>query len=354
MRRSLSLLLLLLLFSACDSTPIDEPNIVAGVDFDVLFAPATQAEKSAVLADWAARDVAAHGEVVEYSASAMMGQTDATVRVISHMVGSVKHYGAVVTPDDADPDSLPILLYLHGGDGGVSVDQEVLFILQVFADRADEFAVVVPSFRDESLRFDGRTWQSGGPASPWNYDVDDALALLNVAIALTPQVDESRIGVVGLSRGAGVALLASARDARIDRVAEFFGPTDFFGEFVQDVTEEALMGQPRNLPGLDYLNTNFLIPLSEGEATIQSLRPELVRRSAVLFVDRMPPVQAHHGRADTTVPVSQAEALIAAMNAAGKTPAEFSATLYDGGEHNPFTMTGSLDAAADFLSELIQ
>ena len=40
---------------------------------------------------------------------------------------------------------------------------------------------------------------------------------------------------------------------------------------------------------------------------------ELVRRSGVYFVDRLPPVQLHHGTEDTVVAVSQAYRLIEAM-----------------------------------------
>ncbi len=275
------------------------------------------------------------------------------IEIVSHLVTGQRHYGAFVIPDGAAAGSLPIMMYLHGGDGGISVDGEVGFVTQFFSDLTDDFVYVVPSFRDEPLRYDGQAWQSEGPASPWNYDVDDAIALLNAAIEHVPEADASRIASFGLSRGGGVGLLMAARDSRVQRVVEFFGPTDFFGPFVQDVTIEALNGQPRNLPGLDFMNENFLIPLANGELQTIDLRPELVRRSAVLFVDRIGPTQVHHGLADTVVPFSQTQRLMDAMDSAGKSAPEFEGFLYEDGEHNPITLPGAFDRTNAFLRTLV-
>ena len=56
------------------------------------------------------------------------------------------------------------------------------------------------------------------------YDVDDALALLNAALELTPQAKIEGLSIVGGSRGAGVALLAGIRDERIENIVALFGP----------------------------------------------------------------------------------------------------------------------------------
>ncbi len=345
--------LLLPLVTGCEITSSNEDRVVGGVNLTELFAPATTAEREAVLADWAGRNPAAVGVQTVHQAAATLGGSPATVRILSHEVGSVTHYGAVLAPNGAAVGSLPILVYLHGGDSGVSVDGEVLFILQFLTSLADRFVIVVPSFRDESVRFAGQTWRSEGPASPWDYDVDDALALLNAAIATTPAADPTRIATMGMSRGGAVALLMAARDERIDRVVDFFGPTDFFGEFVQDVTEELLNGQPRDLPGLDYMNATFLEPLRDGDIGPEEVRMALARRSPALFSDRMPAVQVHHGKADVIVPVSQAEAFIAAMKKAGRSAPGFQSYLYDGGEHNPITLTGAFDRTHEFLAQMM-
>ena len=50
------------------------------------------------------------------------------------------------------------------------------------------------------------------------------------------------------------------RDQRIDAVVEFFGPTDFFGEYAREIFEEALEGELRDLPGLEYFNETVIQP----------------------------------------------------------------------------------------------
>ena len=143
------------------------------------------------------------------------------------------------------------------------------------------------------------------------------------------------------------------RDPRIDVVVEFFGPTDFFGPFVQDVTEEALLGSPRDLPGLEYLNSEFIQPLKNGQLTIADMRPELIRRSPVYYAEHLPQLQVHHGTDDTTVPVGEAEQLIDVMAGLGRGAPGFEYYLYDGGIHDPISLSGSFQRSRDFAGRLL-
>ena len=353
-RPSVWIVLIALFLSGCElSSDLQDDDIVAGVNLSELFAPPTELEESVALIDWSVRDVSASNVLLERESVVSVAGKDATVRIYSHDVAGARHYGAIVTPDGLDPASAPILVYSHGGDSGVSVDNEVLLLLSFFGDIVDNFVYVVPSFRDESLRFGTDTWTSEGPASPWDYDVDDALALVNVAIEVEPKADPNRIGVLGFSRGAGVGLLMDVRSEEIDQVLEFFGPTDFFGPFVQEVTREILLGQQRELPGLDYMESEYVIPYQNGEISLETVRSALVRRSPALFVEHLSKVELHHGTADAIVPVSQAQRLISAMEEAGKTEEEFEYFIYEGGDHNPLTLNGSLERARAFLLELL-
>ena len=290
------------------------------------------------------------GEVV--AANLTIGGVDTRVRVVSHTVGGVLHYGAIIVPTGAAPGSLPVIVYTHGGDGGVDMDETISQLPFLLGTDLQNYVFVAPSFRAEPLIFDGTTYQSAGPASPWDRDVDDALALINVVGATTPEADLDQIGVVGFSRGACVAMLMAARDPRIDLVVEFFGPTDFFGPFVQDVLEEALLGSLRDLPALETLYEQFILPLKNGEITIADMRPELVRRSPVYFADRLPQLQVHHGTADETVPVGEAERLVEVMMGLGRSAPEFEWYLYEGGGHDPL-LPGAIARTSDFLSRLV-
>ena len=245
-----------------------------------------------------------------------------------------------------------MIVYSHGGDQGTSVE-DVLLQFLLAGELAANFVWVVPSFRSEHLSFGGVTWTSEGLPSPWDRDVDDALSLLDVALAMEPAADAENVGVLGFSRGAGVGMLMGIRDPRIDRVVEFFGLTDFFGSFVQDIVEDALRGSLRDLPGLAFLSEMYIQPLKRGELTIPEVRSELIRRSPVLFADRLPALQLHHGTMDTVVEVSQAESLIAAIEALGREQPDFEAHLYPGGLHSPFALPGSITRAVQFLSVLL-
>lgn len=321
------------------------------LDLDALFAPASASEIAAVRAEWFARDVEPTDVQVEASGPFALGGTAATLSVVSHAIEGGRHYGAVITPDGAGPGSLPVMVYAHGGDQGVSASTfgQIAFAL---GDVAADFVWVVPSFRSEPLSAAGEIWQSEGQASPWDRDVDDALALLGAALELTAAADGGRVGVLGLSRGAGVALLMGIRDARINRVVEFFGPTDFLGPFVREVVEEALDGALRDLPGMATLNERFIQPLRAGSLTIAEVRAELVRRSAVLFAADLPPLQIHHGTADDVVDDSQAEALIEVLESLGRGSPDDGFFIYLGGRHDPLTLDGSVPRTVDFLEQM--
>lgn len=355
MKRILIFFFVAFLFTGCEISSSEEGDqIVGGVNLTEVFAEPTQSELNAVLADWASRDPRAEGVTLEFQQALTVGNgVPATLRIFGHEVDGVTHYGAVIAPDNLAPGSTPVLVYSHGGDNGVSVDGEVLLLLGLFPDLASEFVVVVPSFRDEPLYFNGTEWRSDGPASPWDRDVDDAFALIDVAAEAVPAVDINRISVLGFSRGAGVGMLMDVRSTAIKGVLDFFGPTDFFGPFVQEVTTEILEGNARELPGLDYLSAEWVLPYQAGDVSLEAIRTELVRRSPALFADRIERLQIHHGTADVIVPVSQAEAMIEAMQNAGHTSSSFESYLYDGGGHNPFTLEGSFPRAAAFLESML-
>ena len=177
------------------------------------------------------------------------------------------------------------------------------------------------------------------------------MSLLSVAFQQAPELDEERVAIVGLSRGGGVGLLTAARDPRIDAVVEFFGPTDLFDDYAREILEEALQGELRDLPGLESLNETVIVPWKEGALSTAAARLELVRRSGAYFVDRLPPVQLHHGTEDAVVAVSQAERLIEAMRAAGKGEEEFEAHICEGAGHElvPLLTAGAVGRAIAFL-----
>ena len=243
-------------------------------------------------------------------------------------------------------------MYLHGGDSGVDVG-DVDVIVHFLGELRDRFVYVIPSFRSERLEFDDSVWISTGPGSHWDYDVDDSLALLNVALELTPQAKAEGVSIIGGSRGAGVAMLAGIRDERIENIVAFFGPTDFFDDWVRQIVREAALGRPPKLTGVAYMDSTFVQPYMRGEIEMAELRLELVRRSSVLFAEDLPAVQLHHGDSDETVAVTQAYSMIHAMEVLGREPPEFEAFIYEGGGHTVFDLRGAIARAVGFLGRAL-
>ena len=339
--------------SAMQSFDVTVSAAGGALDLDDLFAPPTDAEIALVEAEWETRQPEVSGVEVVLDREMLVAGATFRVRVLSHTVGGLRHYGLLVTPSGADPGSLPVIVYAHGGDNGVAFNDIALII--PFMQSVGNVAYVAPSYRSEPLRVENRVFTSDGPPSPWDRDVDDTMSLLSVALEQAPELDGERIALLGLSRGGGVSLLMGARDPRIDAVVEAAGPTDLFDGYAREIMEEALAGTLRDLPGLDYLNETLIQPWQRGELSDAEARIEMLRRSAVYFVEHLPPVQLHHGTADTVVAVSQARRLIEAMEAAGKGEDEFDANIYEGIGHGLFdlVLAGAATRAADFLRPIL-
>lgn len=334
------------------STTVTAVALDLEAELDTLFMPPTDAEIDAVRADWAGRDISAADVRVELAERLDLAGSEVDLRIVSHSVAGVRHYGAIMVPDGAAEGSLPVLAYLHGGDGGVSIG-DIQIAAFALGELRDSFVYVIPSLRAEPLVHGDSVWVSEGPPSPWDQDVDDALALVNVAIETVPEAKPDSINVFGGSRGAGVALLAGVRDPRIARIVAFFGPTYFFDDWVREIVREAALRMPRELTGVAHLDSTFIQPHIRGEYARADMRLELVRRSSALFAQDLPAVQLHHGDLDQTVSVSQAEALMAAMEALGRGPPDFEAYIYEGGGHDPFGLREAIPRAVAFLARAL-
>jgi fermentation-respiration switch protein FrsA (DUF1100 family) len=346
--------LLHLLGTVAISYPLAQEH--APVDLAAVFAPPSRAELEAVEASWSGRDMSAK-EVVEEEAFALtLGEAPATLRVVSHVVGGERHYGAIVAPDGATPGSLPVLVLVDGCCRPRQVNLVLGYATLALGDLADRFVFVIPAFRGEVLTYRSKLyWAEDKSDTKWQYsgDVDDALALLNVALETTPAADPERIGIFGASRGGFVALAMAERDPRVDLVVEHVGWTTLLDPLTQAEVEGALAtGQePPSFTSLVALD--IIRPLVEGRSTVTEVRQELLLHSPLFFAGRLPLLQLHHGTSDTIVPVGQAEALIEALERSGRAVPDFEAYLYEGAGH----LLGSSDLdnrTRAFLSRLLR
>ncbi|MBV7694102.1 alpha/beta fold hydrolase [Streptomyces sp. TRM70350] len=136
-------------------------------------------------------------------------------------------------------------------------------------------------------------WQSGGyieVAGP--PDVADASRVIDWALANTPS-DAERIGMAGVSYGAGISLLAAAHDKRVRAVAALSGWADLIDSIYSSRTQHSqaaallqgagrITGRPS--PELQQVFRDFFASNLEKE-------PELItwgkKRSPASYVDRL-------------------------------------------------------------------
>ena len=116
-------------------------------------------------------------------------------------------------PDTTGPH--PTVLALYGSGGGVSGMNEPATML---AEQG--FAVFVLHYFDRTGTTEATDKQTIFRNFPsWGKTVWDAISYLEKK----PQVDASRIGVLGFSLGAYLALSVASVDSRVKAVVEFFG-----------------------------------------------------------------------------------------------------------------------------------
>lgn len=311
-------LLLLALPIGCGSDAPTSPHPPAQID--ALLAVPTSAEVAAVAAELTGRTLAGDPErldILETRAGAY-----ADLSLVAYTCDGLNIYGVISLP--RAPGTYPVILYNHGGDGGLSP-------LEIDQPLAGAFVFAASGFRDEAVHWFGADYRSDGPPSPWDRDVDDALALLD-CVSQLPQVDPTRVAILGGSRGGGVSLLAAARQPdRFRCVIDVFGPTDFFDPTFRPVADTMAAGGSDPRPGMAFLKAAVLQPYLSGALSLEAARSELIRRSGLYFADRLPPVQIHHGTADETVPISQSDRLADRLERLGR-PFEYYS--YPGAGHD--------------------
>lgn len=319
-------------------------EIVGGINLTELFRPPTDSERELALIEWASRSVESTDYRVEYENDA----PGATLRVISHVVDGLRHMALVRVPSEGE--ALPVIILNHGGDTGIDAGEYLAYSDQ-FGDLLDRSIIVMPAFRSESIRIDGQTFTAEGRPSTWDRDVDDALGAMHSVMENEARARQSRPATIGFSRGGGVSLLMAARDENVAAAVSFFGPTDFFDEYVRHITRTVLTTGEYFVPGSRNLYDLVLEPLQSGTMSVADARIEMVRRSASLFADRMPAVQIHHGTQDPVVWVSQAHRFNEAMNRIGRTaPSDsYEFYLYEGAGHQPAQLQGSITRTSAFL-----
>lgn len=290
---------------------------------DYVFAAPTEAEIKASEADWAKRDLSVNGVREVKTDTVDLGRVKAQVKIISHIVRGYKHYGAIIIPEGAGKGKQPVILDLKGVSWNYfPLDLNNLQSPAFLGSDQGKFIYIVPSFRGEVMKFGGVEYLSGGDRTDsWDGATDDALALLNAALSITPQADAARICAFGKSRGGSVALLAGIRDKRINRVLDWAGPADWFslmatgGWTQEEIIRDALLKKASPKEDGGQFIERFLLKAVAGRWGLANVRQRMLRNSPLYFAARLPRTQMHYGIEDEMVPVANGRALAAATKA---------------------------------------
>jgi predicted acyl esterase len=188
--------------------------------------------------------------------------------------------GLVVTPATCAAGGCPLLVM--PSSWGLN-DLEYLAVAQQLADAG----YVVVSYTPRGFGNSGGTIDVAGPE-----DVADSAKVIDWALAKTP-ADPDRIGMAGVSYGAGISLLSAAFDRRIKAVASLSGWADLvdsiFSGRTQHLEATALLGGSAYLTGrpspeFQQVLDDFLSSRYDKEAEITAWGKV---RSPATYVDRV-------------------------------------------------------------------
>jgi hypothetical protein len=218
----------------------------------------------------------------------------------------------------------PTILLLPQESGSVTMT-EALLDLPIEPSIVNDFVFVLSAFRGQTVTVEGTDYTSPADSgAAYDLDADDAMAMLERAIAVEPLIDPDRVAVAGYDRGGTAALQIAERMAGLSLVSSLAAPTDFFLPSVRALARSYLRGESVGaFPAFDHVARTVLDPLRNGGGDPGEARLALLRRSPAHFVAPPPFIFAAHGTLDAVVPVNHGRALAGVQGTPDAVYAEF-------------------------------
>lgn len=196
---------------------------------------------------------------------------------------------------------IPVVVFFHGFTG-TKVESHRIFV---------KMARVLAGVGIAALRFDFRgAGDSEGDFSSMTLsgELKDARAALRFVRTL-PQVDKTRIGVLGLSFGGAVAALLLGKDPGI-LAAALWSPVTRPDDMIRRNTTRVTVRQLKEMGCVDYGGNAVGKAFLEDAPKYQPLKAITKTRASILLV---------HGDADEKVPVKSSHECEAVLKKAGRT-----------------------------------
>ena len=253
-------------------------------------------------------------------------ETDAPVihgKVYSHIQYNERQNLDLYQPTKQVYDKAPVLVYLHGGFWAIGIKEAInntRFNGAVNELRDAGFAIVSPEYT-----------KARADRSPFPYCIEDAYETLLWMKHNSEEygLDMDRIGLLGESAGAHIALMAAYSEAsefgveeetpKIDYVIDVYGPNDLKKIYQLELLDsiKTIREQfPKEYQ--DYLDLpKFLLGFDPELDTVRT-KKILETYSPYLRVDsEVPPTCFIHGELDIIAPVDQSIALQARLDSVG-------------------------------------
>lgn len=181
-------------------------------------------------------------------------------------------------------------------------------------------------------------------ANTYSIELDDVETVLDALPTAFPDapIDASRVGLLGHSRGGGIAVLAASERTAVGALVTWSGVST-----LERVTDPAQLALWRRQGHLDVPNLRTGQILQMGVGLLDDLTTNAARLDVRRAVSRLDcPYRIVHGSLDETVPLSEAEALLAS-SAGRATLAVISGGTHTFGAVHPFAgPTPQLEEAA--------
>lgn len=291
-------------------------NSNPGLSIEELLKEPTADELDEIVTEWQQKNFNPTDVQVVYAEETENGDS---IKVISHLVNGLLHYGAIRIPKSLNASSAPILLELEGGGTGLDVSKVSTLTSGKCKVERDNYISILPSYRGNILRGKGFCFRSEGYAGDaWLGAAEDAISFLESVKFMYNKTDSTKTIATGVSRGATVALIIGGLTNKLDYIIANSTHIKFVDQHVVD--NERVGGS---------FSRAFYTP----KANPDEIRKRIIASSPYYFANNLPAFEIHQGTEDKKTTVWHARILEKRLKEIGRNDSTYNIYIYNGKGH---------------------